>query len=53
MGRPGASENFGLLGAVVESPSGKYFFKLTGPSKTVASAKAGFEQLLDSMKPKE
>ena len=28
MGRPGASENFGLLGAVVESPSGKYFFKL-------------------------
>ncbi len=42
----------GLLGAVVESPSGKYFFKLTGPAKAVAAQRDGFFALLASMKPK-
>lgn len=51
----GASEpkdNYGLLGVVTEAPSGKYFFKMTGPSKTVASNKAAFEQLVDSIRTK-
>ncbi len=42
--------NYGLLGGIVEAPSGSYFFKLTGPSKTVAQAKADFYKLLDSIK---
>lgn len=42
---------FGLLGGIVESPSGPVFFKLTGPSKTVHAAHAAFYGLLDSVKP--
>ena len=47
-GKP--KENYGLIGGIVESPSGAYFFKLTGPSKTVKHAKADFYKLLDSIK---
>lgn len=43
--------NFALLGAVVDSPSGKHFFKLTGPANTVKAAKEDFFKLLDSAKP--
>jgi hypothetical protein len=46
-----AKPGYGLLGAVVESPSGMYFFKMTGPSKTVSSAEAAFDKMLDGMKP--
>jgi hypothetical protein len=53
-GMPGGAtkpkENFGLLGGIVEAPSGTYFFKLTGPSKTVKQAKPDFYKLLDSIK---
>ena len=53
-GMPGGSskpkENFGLIGGIVETPSGAYFFKLTGPSKTVKQAKPDFYKLLDSIK---
>jgi hypothetical protein len=45
-----AKENFGLVGGIVESPSGAYFFKMTGPSKTVKQAKPEFYKLLDSVK---
>lgn len=41
--------SYGLLGVVTEAPSGKYFFKMTGPSKTVAANKAAFDQLVDSI----
>jgi hypothetical protein len=52
MGGSGAPKpNYGLLGGIVEAPSGSYFFKLTGPSKTVAQAKSDFYKLLDSIKP--
>ena len=42
--------NYALLGAIVEAPSGAYFFKLTGPKATVAKAKKSFYTLLDSVK---
>jgi hypothetical protein len=42
--------NYALLGAIVEAPSGSYFFKLTGPENTVAAAKATFYKLLDSVR---
>jgi hypothetical protein len=45
----GAKQNFGLLGAIVETPVGNYFFKLTGPKKTVTGAKKKFLGLLDSI----
>ncbi len=41
---------FGLIGGIVESPSGPVFFKLTGPSKTVRAAEPAFYALLDSVK---
>lgn len=51
MGRGGEmlKPNFGLLGAIVEEPSGEYFFKLTGPAATVAKARADFYKMLDSV----
>ncbi|HSU41071.1 MAG TPA: hypothetical protein VLJ38_15945 [Polyangiaceae bacterium] len=45
-------ENFALLGAIIEAPSGEYFFKLTGPADTVAAARADFYKFLDSVQPK-
>lgn len=50
MGGGKPKENFGLIGGIVETPSGAYFFKLTGPSKTVKQAKPDFYKLLDSIK---
>jgi hypothetical protein len=51
MGDKGASDNYGLLGAIVVAPSGEeYFFKLTGPSATVKAARDPFYSLLDSMR---
>lgn len=41
---------YGLLGGIIETPSGAYFFKLTGPSATVTAAKTTFYKLLDSAK---
>jgi len=50
MGSTPASENFGLLGAIIVMPSGvEYFFKLTGPSATVKAARKPFYDMLDSM----
>jgi len=40
---------FGLLAAIVEAPAGLYFFKLSGPTKTLASARAAFERVLDGL----
>jgi hypothetical protein len=53
--RPGATEHFNkpafrLLGAVIETPQGPCFVKMTGPAKTVARAASDFERLLASIK---
>jgi hypothetical protein len=51
MGDKGASNDYGLLGAVVIAPSGdEYFFKLTGPSATVQAARDPFYSMLDGMR---
>ncbi len=42
--------NYGLLGAIVETPAGNYFFKLTGPEKTVKAAQRPFFAMLESIK---
>lgn len=40
-----------LLGAVVEGPGGPWFFKLTGPTETVAAAADDFDRMLRSVRP--
>jgi hypothetical protein len=53
MAMPGAPpaaphDNYALLGAIVETPSGPWFFKLTGPSSTLAAATPAFDELVAS-----
>ncbi|HEX6213499.1 MAG TPA: hypothetical protein VFZ38_01700, partial [Vicinamibacterales bacterium] len=52
---PGSAErhnrpNFRLRAAVIETPNGPYFIKLTGPARTVAAADKAFEQFIASLK---
>lgn len=52
--RPGSTERhnkpgFRMRAAVVETPKGPYFIKLTGPAATVQQAGPGFEQFLKSL----
>ncbi len=49
MGAAGPKKDYALQGAIVEAPSGAYFFKMTGPAKTIAAARGAFIQLLDSV----
>ncbi len=42
--------DFRMLGAVVEAGNGPWFFKLTGPAKTVARWLPSFDTFLGSMK---
>jgi hypothetical protein len=57
-GMPAASPKPGwaLLGAIVELPGGPgapaWFFKMTGPQKTVSAAKPDFDKLINSLRPK-
>lgn len=44
------SPNFRLRAAVIETPNGPYFVKLTGPAKTVAAWDKAFEQFLTSVR---
>ena len=53
--RPGATErynkpNFRLRAAVVETPRGPYYIKLTGPAKTVDAAGADFQKFLSTVR---
>ena len=39
-----------LVGVIVEAPEGNVFFKLTGPAKTVKTARASFDKMLGTLK---
>jgi hypothetical protein len=53
-GPPGPSKpGFRLEGAIVQTPSGLYFFKMTGPRATVLAARSAFFTMLDSVRKKE
>jgi hypothetical protein len=53
MGGPAeATPNAALLGAVVEGDQGPWFFKMTGPSKTIAEQRQAFLGMLRSASPK-
>jgi hypothetical protein len=45
----GKKENARLLGAVITAPEGMVFFKMTGPSKTVESARKEFTAMVNSL----
>jgi hypothetical protein len=46
----GTKPGYALLGAIVEGPAGRVFFKLTGPQKTVDASKAEFENMLKTLR---
>ena len=46
---PTPMKDFGMLGAVVETESGSYFFKLIGPKTLVERSRTDFYKLLDSV----
>jgi hypothetical protein len=53
--RPGAAEHYNKPGyrvcaAVVETPQGAYYIKMTGPATTVGAAQADYEKFLSSVK---
>lgn len=53
--RPGATDhydkpNYRVCAAVVETPQGAYYIKMTGPAKTVGAAQAAYETFLSSLK---
>ena len=45
----GEKPDYRLLGAIVEAPAGRVFFKLTGPRTTIAAAQADFDALIGSI----
>jgi hypothetical protein len=47
----GPRRDWMLLGAVVETPEGAYFFKLTGPRASVRAARSDFDALVKSLAP--
>jgi hypothetical protein len=53
--RPGATEHYNKPGyrvcaAVIDTPQGAYYIKMTGPAKTVGAAQADYEKFLSSLK---
>jgi hypothetical protein len=48
----GPSSDWALLGAIVATPDMPHFFKLTGPAKSVAAARAEFDALIGSIAPR-
>jgi hypothetical protein len=53
--RPGATERYNkpnvrLRAAVIETPRGAYYIKMTGPAKTMAAADADFKKFLATLR---
>ncbi len=51
---PGASDQdikeAAMLAAIIDSPSGPYYFKLTGPAPTIEAQRQAFRGMLESLK---
>lgn len=56
-GMPGApagtQANWGMMATIVQSTSGQYFFKLTGPAETVKEQAAAFVKMVESARDKK
>ena len=44
-------KDYRMLGGIVQTKFGQYFFKLYGPKKTVAKAEKSFDAMIDSVAP--
>jgi hypothetical protein len=53
MGPASAQPNYRLLGAVVEGPSGPWFFKATGPDETLSTERPAFLAMLRTVRAKK
>jgi hypothetical protein len=53
MGGGQAQSDWRMRGAIVESPAGNFFFKLTGPQATVTAHESSFETFLSSFQAAE
>jgi hypothetical protein len=47
---PAGRDNWAMLGAIVETPQGPWFFKMTGPRATVDAARPRFDELVASFR---
>lgn len=52
MPAPEPKPGYRMLAAIVESPQGPYFFKLTGPERTVEEWHRSFERFIDRIEKK-
>ena len=50
---PRSRPNFGLLGAVVESPKGNVYWRFTGPEPLITANIPLFNKIIDSVKPQD
>jgi hypothetical protein len=48
----GEKKGWALLGAIVSTADKPYFFKLTGPARSVQGARAEFDKMIASLKPR-
>jgi hypothetical protein len=46
---PGERPGYMLLGAIAQGPDANWFFKLTGPEKTVQAQRTAFEEMVGSL----
>lgn len=49
-GQEGVQSGWGMEGAIVETPTGSYYFKMVGPADSVKEQSQAFLQLLESIK---
>jgi len=50
-GSSGPKPDYRMLAAIVETPGGPWFFKLTGPKKTVEKWRGSFDDFVQTIKP--
>lgn len=50
MGGTGPKENYAMLGAIVETPNGPWFFKGVGPQETMEHNRDAFREFLQTMR---
>ena len=50
-GQAAPKPDYRMLAAIVETPGGPWFFKLTGPRKTVGKWEESFEEFVETIRP--
>ncbi|HEY0257548.1 MAG TPA: hypothetical protein VGC39_08905, partial [Candidatus Methylacidiphilales bacterium] len=50
---PQPKPNYGLLGAVIETPQGNIYWRMTGPEPLITANLPFFNKVIDSVKPQD